>query len=341
MLTIGLAKYPISAMHCKSSPLLTCPCGFVWRNGWPFIGALAVAATLTLSFLATGCSLTPLAKHTAAFSTAATLVINSSEDAYRGANQLRQDEQVAAAVSDYDKNPKWSPYTDTKPLLTTEQLNARITVLDGLKAYAASLVQITGSQSSKDLNTAAAGVGSNLKSLSSTVATDLKSSVPNAPVMSAVEANGVSTAVRALGDYLIARKVKGSLPKVTQDMNPIIKTLCELLDSDIVVLRRQADVDYQTLITDQDQFIRHPATPLDPVEHRNEIGKLISLAAQQKANDDLLAKLQVALHTLELTHQALAAAAQGNDTESIKQKIADLEAAGQSLASFYSSLPTK
>jgi hypothetical protein len=303
------------------------------------MGTLAVVATLTLSFLATGCSLTPLAKHTAAFSTAATLVINSSEDAYRGANQLRQNEQVAAAVSDYDKNPKWSPYTDTKPLLTTVQLNARITVLDGLKAYAASLVQITGSQSSKDLDTAAAGVGSNLKSLSSTAATDLKSSVPNAPVMSAEEANGVSTAVRALGDYLIARKVKGSLPKVTQDMNPNVKTLCELLDSDIVVLRRQADVDYQTLITDQDQFIRHPDTPLDPVEHRNEIGKLITLAAQQKANDDLLAKLQVALHTLELTHQALAAAAQGNDPESIKQKIADLEAAGQSLATYYSSLP--
>jgi hypothetical protein len=305
------------------------------------MGTLAVVAPLTLSFLATGCSLTPLAKHTAAFSTAATLVINSSEDAYRGANQLRQDEQVAAAVSDYDKNPKWSPYTDTKPLLTAEQLNARITVLDGLKAYAASLVQITGSQSSKDLDTAAAGVGSNLKSLSSTVATDLISSVPNAPVMSAEEANGVSTAVRALGDYLIARKVKGSLPKVTQDMNPNVKTLCELLNSDIIVLRRQADVDYQTLITDQDQFIRHPATPLDPVEHRDEIGKLITFAAKQKANDDLLAKLQVALHTLELTHQALAAAAQGNDPESIKQKIADLEAAGQSLATYYHSLSTK
>ena len=328
-------------MQRKLSPLLASTSSSVGWNARLTAGAYAVAATLVLGILATGCSLTPLAKHAAAFSTAATQVINSSEDAYRAANQLRQDEQVAAAVYDYDKNPKWSPYTDTKPLLTTEQLNARIAVLDGLKAYAASLVQITGSQSSKDLNTAASGVGSNLKSLSSTVATDLKSSVPNAPVMNAQEANVLSTAIRTLGDYLIGRKVKGSLPKVTQDMNPIIKTLCELLDSDIVLLRRQADVDYQTLIEQQDQFIRHPATPLDPVEHRDEIGKLITLASQQKANDDLLTKLQESLHTLELTHQALAAAAQGNDPESIKQRIADLEAAGQSLASFYSSLPAK
>jgi hypothetical protein len=297
--------------------------------------------TLALGIFTIGCSLSPLAKHSAAFSTAATLVINSSEDAYRAANQLRQQEQVAAAVSDYDKNPSWSPYTDTKPLLTPEQLNARIVVLDGLKAYAASLIQITSSQSSKDLDTAAAGVGANLKSLSTTAATDLKSSVPNAPVMTAQEAAGVSTALRALGDYLIARKVKGSLPKVTQDMNANVRTLCELLNSDIVILRRQADVDYQTLITDQDQFIRHPATPLNPVEHRDEIGKLITLAAQQKANDDLLAKLQAALHTLDLTHQALAAAAHDNNPESISQKIADLEAAGQSLATYYHSLSTK
>lgn len=304
------------------------------------MGVYTAMIALGFSILAAGCSLTPLAKHTAAFSTATNQVIISSEDAYRAANRLRQDEQAAAAVYDYDKNPKWSPYTDPKPLLTAEQLNARITLLDGLRAYAASLVQITRSQSSKDLDTAAAGVGSNLESLSSTVATNLKNSIPNAPVMSAEEANGASTAVRALGDYLIAKRVKGSLPKVTQDMNPIVKTLCELLNSDITVLRRQADVNYQTLIEQEDQFIRHPPAPLDPVEHRDEIGRLITLANQQKANDELLAKLQVALHTLELTHQALAAAAQGNDPESIKQKIADLEAAGQSLASFYSSLPT-
>jgi hypothetical protein len=315
-----------------------------WRPArgscWPSARALLATVTLTASFMMGGCSLAPLAKHTAAFSTATNRVIIGSEDAYRAANRLRLQEQVVAAVYDYDTNPKWSPYTDYKPLLTAEQLNARITVLNGLRAYAATLVQITGSQSSKGLDTAAAGVGSGLESLSSTAAADLKNSVPNAPVMSDAEANGVSTAVRALGDYLIARRVKQSLPKVTQDMNPVVKTLCERLDSDVVILRRQADVDYQTLIEGEDLFIRHSGTALDPVEHREEIGKLITLADQQKANDELLAKLQVALHTLELAHQALAAAAQGNDPPSLQQKIVELEAAGQSLASFYSSLPT-
>ncbi len=305
-----------------------------------FCPVLAVTGALLLTALSTGCSLSPLAKPVAAFSTAANQVITSSEDAYRAANQLRQDEQMAAAVFAYDRKPSWSPYTDTRPLLTPDQLDARIKVLDGLKAYADSLVVITGSQSSKDVDTAATGVGANLRTLSSTAATDLKSSAASSS-MNASEAAGVSTAIRALADYLIAKKVKGSLPKVTQEMDPVITTLCNLLDSDLTVLRRQADVDYQALIEDEDQFIRHPPAPLDAAEHREEIGKLITMAAQQKANDELLAKLQTALHTLEVTHQALTAAAQGNDAESVRQKIAELAAAGQNLATFYKSLPAK
>jgi len=298
---------------------------------------LPSATILLLLTLATGC-LSPLAKHAAAFSAATTTVIDNSEDAYRASVRLHRDEQIDAAVTAYDNNPTWNPYTDFKPFITPAQLAARITVLNGLKAYSASLVELTSGKTPPDLTASAAGFGTSLKSLNQTAATDLSTSIPNIPVMSTATANGVSTALVALGDYLIARKVKGSLRTVTQNMNPHVIALCELLNSDIVILRRQADVDYQTLIINQDQLIRHNTA--DPFEHRDQIRKLIYMAAQQKANDALLAKLQTALHTLALTHQALAAAAQGNDPESIKQKIAELEAAGQDLGAYYSSLPT-
>jgi hypothetical protein len=300
----------------------------------------AGAATFALSLVVCGC-LSPYAKHAQAFSSATNTVINSSEDAYRGANKLRLDEQVAAAVFDYDKNPAWSPYKDYKPLLTPDQLSARIKVLDGLKAYAASLVELTSKPSGADeaaLESAAAGIGDNLLSLNQNVATNFSSL--NAPVMSTTKANVVSTAVLGLADYLRARKVKGSLPKVTQDMNPHIQELCSLLDNDIQILRRQADVDYQTLVTQLDQSIRHEGNANSPYERRKEVGSLIQIAQQQTANDELLSKLQAALHSLALTHQALAAAAQGNNPESIQAKIADLEATGKDLGAFYSSLPT-
>ncbi len=315
-----------------------CAPGLESWNRRPDTVAFAMVASLALSLFATGC-LSPLAKHATAFSAATATVIDGSEDAYRAAMRLRLQEETAASVYAYDKDPTWSPYKDLTPLLTPVQLTARIKVLDGLKAYADTLVDLTSGKPSAGLENSAEGVGTNLQGLNQTVATDLSTAIPNAPVMSTAQANQVSTAVLALGEYLIARKVKGSLPKVTQDMNPHVQTLCELLNSDVVLLRRQADVDYQSQITQLDQSIRHEGAAVSPYEHRLEIGTLIALANQQKANDDLLAKLQTALHTLAMTHQALAAAVQGNNPESISQKIAELAAAGHDLNVYYKSLP--
>jgi hypothetical protein len=325
-------------MQRKLSRLLICAGRINWRSPQPCSLALAVAATLAVGLLATGC-LSPLAKHATAFSAATATVIDGSEDAYRGAMRLRLQEQTFASVYAYDKDPSWSPFKDLTPLLTPAQLGARIKVLDGLKAYADTLIDLTSGKPSADLENAAEGVGTNLQGLNQTVATDLSTAIPNAPVMTTTQANQVSTAVLALGEYLISRKVKNSLPKVTQNMNPNIQALCEVLNSDIVILRRQADVDYQTQITQLDQSIRHEGTAVTPYEHRLEIRTLIEFANQQKANDDLLAKLQTALHTLALTHQALAAAVQGNNPESISQKIAELAAAGHDLNVYYKSLP--
>jgi hypothetical protein len=325
-------------MRRKRSPIFTGAHGFAEWNARPSRRIRLAAATFVLSLLAAGC-LSPLAKHATAFSAATATVIDGSEDAYRAANQLRLREQSAAAVYAYDKNPTWSPYKDAVPLLTPDQLNARIKILDGLKAYADTLVNLTSSKPSADLEANAQAVGTNLQGLNQTVATDLSTAIPNIPVMSTANANAASTAILALAEYLSARKVKAALPKVTQDMNPTVTALCELLNSDITKLRSQADVDYQTLIEEEDQSIRHEGTTVNPYERRQEIGDLLVLAAQQKANDALLAKLQAALHTLAMTHQALAAAAQGNNPESISQKIAELQAAGKDLNNYYKSLP--
>lgn len=294
------------------------------------------ACAAALCLFASGC-LSPLAKHVKAFSDASDLVIINSEGAYRTANELRAQEQITASVYAYQQNPSWNPYTDPKPLLTQEQLQARITVLNGLKAYANSLTLLTG-KAPPDLDTTASGFGANLEALNSSVATDLSTSIPNIPVMSSSVQNGVSTAVKALGEYLIARKVKGSLPAITRQMNPNIMALCELLNADIVVLRRQADADYQQLATDQDSFIRHNQAAIGPVQTRTEIRTLLAIVSQQKANDLLLSKLQVSLHTFEMTHQALAAAAQGDNPASLQQNIAQLAAAGQDLGSYYNTL---
>ncbi len=74
---------------------------------------------------------------------------------------------------------------------------------------------------------------------------------------------------------------------------------------------------------------------------RELITQLPAMARQQQASDLQLSQLSAAIVRLELTHHALAAEAQGNNPESLKQRLAELETAGEDLGKFYSSLPTK
>jgi hypothetical protein len=303
-----------------------------------FLGQMCLAGGVVCVLL-TGCALTPMAKHAAAFSSATSTVITNSEDAYRASNDLREKEQMEASVYSYnyaaDADISFDPHKEFKPLFTPDELAARITVLNGLKAYADSLVQLTGKPSKSDadaLDSAAAGVGTNLQGLSTT----LNAKFSAIPAMSTTQAALVSTAMKALGEYLQNRVVSKSLPKVTGDMNENVKTLCGLLESDIAVMKTQADADYTSLLMTENQFVLH--NKLDAVEKRNEVEKMIRVAGQQKANQRLLDALNGAVVKLSLTHQALAAAAQGNNPGSLSETIAELEAAGQDLSAYYKSL---
>lgn len=299
---------------------------------------LPVAGAMVCALLS-GCGLTPMAKHAQAFDVATATVITSSEDAYRAANDLREKEQMEAAVYSYnyaaDADIGFDPHKEFKPLFTPDELAARITVLDGLQAYADSLVELTGKPSADDaaaMDAAATGVGTNLLGLS----TSLNAKFPAVPAITGTQGAIISTAMKALGEYLQVRVVKKSLPKVTGDMNDTVKTLCGLLEADIQVMKAQADGDYTSLLMTENQFVLH--NKLDAVEKRNEVEKLMRVVREQRANNRMLDALNHAVVTLRLTHQALAAAAQGNNPGSLKENIAELQAAGKNLSTFYKSL---
>jgi len=174
-LTVGVSRYQISAsirIIYSSHP----PTWFCRGNGRPFMGTLAAAVTLGLSILATGCSLS-LSRNTRGLLNGHQPSHQQLEDAYRCANRLRQDEQVAAAVYDYDKNPKWSPIRT--PSRCSPQSNS---MPASRFSMVSRLTPLSGPDHRQPVlqrsEYAAAGVGSNLESLSSTAATDLKSSVP-------------------------------------------------------------------------------------------------------------------------------------------------------------------
>ncbi|HEY6373970.1 MAG TPA: hypothetical protein VIX90_00460 [Edaphobacter sp.] len=294
-----------------------------------------------------GCATsTPLARHTADFSGATSLVVDNSENAYRAAVRLHDQEQAALAVAKYDSDKPWDPHS-LKPLINANGLQARSDVLDGLKAYAQSLADVTNGVDSPQLNAAASSIGTNLQAFGQTVNPTQPAGTP--PTTSSLisgftitpeEANVTSTAFKALGDYLVSRKIKSAVPKVINDMDPQIQAITQLLNSDLIIIRRQSALDYEQLLTQQDMFIRKSGSALSPTERRAEIEKLPGILSSKQSTDDMLADLQNCLTQLALTHHALAAAAQNTNAVTLQQRIDDLRAAAERLARFYFSLPT-
>ncbi|MGA1984548.1 MAG: hypothetical protein ABSG84_19045 [Acidobacteriaceae bacterium] len=219
-------------------------------------------------------------------------------------------------------------------------MKTRLDLLAALKTYSQSLSDLTSGLDSKALDTAAASIGSNLKDLSTAASSEPGFAATGISVGSQT-ANAISTASLALGEFLIAPKIKTAVRSTTQKMDPQIEVLCTLLTDDIDTIRKTSKRDYEELLVQQYGFIRDNAAQLSPTDRRAEIEKLPTILKNEQAVDAMLADLHKAISTLALTHHALAAAAQGNNPEALQSRIADLAAVGQSLGTFYQGLPTQ
>lgn len=313
------------------------------------------SAALAACFFA-GCASTQINQHATAFSASLAPVVDQSAAAYHDAvalHALRDDYEAVVAYE--NKDASYNP-RNTTPLLAEHDIQTRLAVLAALQVYSQSLIQITQSNSSPQLDAASTSAGANLTSLGnnlapsvaavlgiSTSASTTSSTTAPAPALSPQVQNGISTAVNALGQFLVSRTVAKELPTKIESMDPTIQLFCRTLAGDIQALDDIEQHDYDRILNLEKQFIledEQPGHTTDPQALRAEIMRLPEIARQQHEAHDKLAALRDALNNLALTHHALAAAAQGNNPQSITDKLSEFSAAGSSLGKFYSSLPT-
>ena len=243
-------------------------------------------------------------------------------------------------------------------------------MLKAFQCYVKSLVDITNNVETPALESASKSVGGSLASLGDTFppsflaalgitpsttgdttvtttasTTTTTTTTTSVAAITAAQQNGISTAVNALGLYLVGRKIKSELPPIIIKMDPNVEALCKLLEKDIDILQSQEKIDYNFIINQQTLFIRqnqsNAANALNPQERRDQIMKLPEIVRLERLTDAELTQLRASIVKLELTHHALAAEAQGNNPESLKAKLGELSEAGNDLGKFYSSLPTQ
>lgn len=329
-------------------------------------GAAALAACLCLT--ATGCVTSQISKQATPLANATAPVVDQTALAYRNAEAAYELSQDYAATTQFDAaEPVYNPRT-IHVLLTEDQIQARVKVLAAFQLYVKSVIAISAGTDSPALDDASKSLGGDIAGLgntlepsidsilkitpetesttqtivSTTAGTTTTSSTTSSstpvPLVSSGVQNGISTALDALGQFLVYRTIQKDLPGKIETMDPAVEQLCKTLANDVTILQGEEHRDYDRVINQQTLFLRENKDKMDPGVRQQAIMLLPALARRQHATDESLNTLQANLLKLYLTHHALAAAAQGNNPESLKDKLGDLQAAGASLGKFYSSL---
>jgi hypothetical protein len=313
------------------------------------LGAAALGLALALSGFLSGCA-SSLHVHATALSAATAPVVNQATEAYRDAESAYELSQDYAAPAAFDlSTPVYNPRT-LNVLLTADQIQARLKVLAAFQVYVQDVVAITQGTDSPALEAASKSVGGDVAGITNTLepsidsvlgitpeteSTTLTSSTTSSanpvPLVSSGVQKGLGAAVDMLGQFLVNRTIEKDLPGEVEKMDPVVQQLCQALANDASTLQGEEHRIYDQIINQQTLFLRENKDKMDPGVREEEIMKLPDLARQQAAADDRLNALQAALIKLEMTHHALAAAAQGNNPESLQQKLSDLESAGAGL----------
>jgi hypothetical protein len=285
-----------------------------------------------------GCGLSPLAKRSAAFGNAATIVVRDSSNAYETVERATYDAAVGALVLDFESTG--FDRTKIKPFLSAYDLDVRQQILRGLQSYADGLAEVAGDRALAPVDEQGKVLSEALVKLSANG--DLKSVLPG---VTEAEAKGLATAVDTLAKVLIERKRRKQLPTIIARMQPVLERICDLLDKDLGMkplnghaghgLRNELWNQYDNLIGNETDYIFANKSRFTPSEKAAEIARLPQMVAKQQSADSALASTQEAARQLVSTHRVLLAP-QSEGT--FRSRLHELIEDGERIAAFYSSL---
>jgi len=267
--------------------------------------AVLVPVAIACAMAVAGCADPGIINQRAAkFSTALGTTTANVRESFASANRAHANAEIEAIIYAYQRGdivrPKFEPF------VSAEQLALRMTVLEGLDAYAAKLLALTGADPNAKVGEAIDGVGAKL------VALDLSkiglSSVPQATVDKA------AAAVKKIGAFLVDLELGRRLPPLIEQMHPSVVETANLLIADIGesprggTLRGQMASAYLDYARSHAQSIESAlkARSIGFTEYRAFVRDLIAVDGQAKAADAAMAATVVALRQLVDTHAKLA-----------------------------------
>jgi hypothetical protein len=278
------------------------------------------------------------------FSQAVALTATNVQGAFETVQRAYCDARTMNYAVSYTGTNGFDPGTLCQTWITPETLAARALVLQGLKQYASELSSLTASDISS-VDTASTALGKSLTELTGTA--PFKKVAAEAKVPDQI----ATTAVDALGIWLIQSKLQKELPAIIIKMDDPIQQISQLLIADIGTvgadsehpsvgsgLRQVLWIQYGEEIRSWDLYVskNYFGKDVSPDSRFAAIKQLVSLSVQRRAADQTLAQVAVTIKQMAHAHTELVKAAKAK--QPLTADVSDLLAEAQRLNSYYNSL---
>jgi hypothetical protein len=254
-----------------------------------------------------GCDDQQYAPAVADFGAAASGVVQQTKYAYKLVNDTTVQEKVLAYS--ITAEPIGDPARAFAPFLSDEDMTIRMTMLDGLQAYATALGSLTG-KTTKDLDTEATKLAGALSDLAKN--DQLQHSLRETKGITPQDTNAAAAALDAIGKFLINQTISKELPTILKTSQPTIEGIATIFIRELGEppqstnagrLRGELGRAYERLIENQ-AAIADKNVAGSP-EKQQSVAKLAALVGAQRDADAALAATQAALKHLVQLHEAL------------------------------------
>jgi hypothetical protein len=283
-----------------------------------------------------GCISSRVHSNVPQFSDAVTLATENSKGAFQVVDRKYMEVEADALVVDYDKTG-FDP-SRVKHLLTADELQVRVDLLNALQQYAKTLSQVSSDSKLQEFDDQTKAFGKNLQDLSQT------ESFKKLLQTSKTQVDIATTAIDALGRWFIERKRQKELPKLIGGMQEPVRRTAELLQADIgnrpddqgnggSGLRAQLWNEYIQAMIQESAFIDHNKEQLGPLAKAQEIRKLPQLVDERDKADDALRQTAESMGKLVQAHQELLHAVQTKTD--LHADISALISEGERIKTFY------
>lgn len=275
--------------------------------------------------LVAGCVPPAAQDRVTAFSGATKVTIESVRNAFQTVDDAYIETRTEEAIYVIASGKKINPKDVAKPFLDHDVLQARLDVLDQVSSYADLLASLVGTDNQEELDAKVDQFSSSLKSVASNDVLQKAFGTKNSdgtfnPVLSDKDRGILATALNEMARIMIGVKTRHAVQDAVQEMDPNIKTICELLRKDIGESRRAPGLrsalyhSYEKQLADRFRWIaahsaklgaKSNASLLSPLEQRDEIRAWLRIVKDQETADTTMEGIYRSLGQLAKTHGQL------------------------------------